>query len=232
MRKINPIKKLLLISSIFVFFAASVSYSQIPLLVKGKTLDEFTGEPVSCTIEFRTNKGKKIKIETQKDGFYQQVLTSGDVYEVYLYNWNVLRKSESYTVPDLDQYQEIHKDFKVVKLEKGNKVYALDFFENSSSSLNGESEKVLKELNTTMRFNRNVKFDFHINTHDTYSKSSSKIKSLTEKRLDALAAKIDEYPMLKERVNLIADNSKPDGKPDNSLPDVIITVSEIENKLK
>lgn len=220
------------LSVILLFFAVSLSYTQIPLVVKGKVTDEYTNKPVECTVEFRSEDGKKIRVNTQTDGLYQQVLTSGETYEVYLYNWDVLRKSENYSVPKLDDYQEVHKDFTVKKLEKGNKVFELNFFDNSSSSLNGESESFLKELNTIMRFNRSVNFDFHINAHDTHSKSSSKIKSLVSQRKDALSSKISSYSMMKGRVNIIADESKPSDKPNNSYPDVVVTVKDIENKLK
>jgi ribosomal protein L21E len=232
MSKKSQFINLLSISVILVFALVSFANAQIPLLVKGKIVDEFTGKPVICTIEFRTDNGKKIKITTQEDGLYQQVLTSGSTYEVYLYNWDVLRKSENYTVPDLDDFQEVNKDFKVKKLEKGNKVFDLNFFDNTSSILNGSSEEFLKELNTIMRFNRHVQFAFHINAHDSYSKSNSKIKSLVEKRKATLSEKLSKYPMIKERVSIIIDESKPSGKPDNSYPDVIVTVSQIENKLK
>jgi hypothetical protein len=229
--EVKAIKKLS-ITAILLFFTFSVSYTQIPLLIKGKVTDEFSGKPVECTVEFRSEDGKKIRINTQTDGLYQQILNSGETYEVYLYNWDVIRKNEFYTVPDLEDYQEVHKDFSVKKLEKGNKVYDLNFFDNNSSSLNGTSESFLKELNTIMRFNRHVEFDIHINAHDTHSKSTKLIKSLVSQRIDALSSKLSTFSMIKGRVNVVADESKPSGKPRDSYPDVVITVREIENKLK
>jgi hypothetical protein len=230
-KKANIIKKISIVA-VFLSFVVSVSYSQIPLLVKGKVTDEFSGKPVECTVEFRSENGKKIRVNTQTDGLYQQVLNSGETYEVYLYNWDVIRKNENYTVPDLEEYQEVSKDFFVKKLAKGNKVYDLNFFDNNSSSLNGTSESFLKELNTIMRFNRHVEFDIHINAHDTHSKSSNQIKSLVSKRKEALSSKLASFSMIKGRVNVVADESKPSGKPSDSYPDVVITVREIENKLK
>lgn len=213
----------------FLLFASHISYGEIPLVVKGKVFDEFSGEPVLCTIEFRTNNGKKIKVNTLEDGSYQQVLTSGMTYDVYIYDWNILRTNLSYSVPHKEDYQEIEKDFYVKKFEKGNIIYKEDFFERSSSSLTAEAEDFLKELNTTMRFNRSVKFDVYVNAHDTYSRSSRKIKSLVEKRVSSLKTKIDDFPMLRNRLNLVPDESKPDGKASTTNPDAILKVHEIKN---
>lgn len=229
MRRFNG-KVFFSVAVFFIFlFASHISYGEIPLVVKGKVLDEFSGEPLLCTIEFRTNNGKKIKVNTLEDGSYQQVLTSGMTYDVYIYDWNILRTNLSYSVPYKEDYQEIEKDFYVKKLEKGNTIYKEDFFERSSSSLTAEAEKFLKELNTTMRFNRSVKFDLYVNAHDTYSRSSRKIRSLVEKRISTLKEKIDSFPMFRDRLILVPDESKPDGKASTTNPDAIIKVHDIEN---
>lgn len=222
----------LLVVLFVLFLTTNYVYSQIPLVVKGKVTDEFSGKPVSCTIEFRTHDGKKIKVNSMTDGSYQQVLSSGQTVDVYLYNWDVLREKVSYTVPDKEEYQEIEKNFTAKKLEKGNLIYKEDFFGKSSSSLNSGTDQFLKDLNTIMRFNRSVSFDLYVNAHDTYSRSSGKIKSLVNKRISTLEDKFKDYPMFKDRINLIADDSKPNGKANSSNPDTFIKVHEIKDIFK
>ena len=229
MTKIVKLLTIIFVTGISFLLIANEASSVVPLVVKGKITDEFSGSPMSLTVEFRTNDGKKIKVKTQNDGLYQQVLNSGETVEVYFYNYNVLRIKQTYQVPDKDEYQEIEQNFTVKKLVKGNSIYKLDFFSKSKSSINGTADSFLKDLNITMRFNRHVKFDFYVDAHDTYSSSSKKIKSLVAKRMESLTDQLKKYPLFRGRINVIADNSKPKGKANSNNPDIVVKVNDIKN---
>ncbi|MCX7879292.1 MAG: hypothetical protein N2517_01365 [Ignavibacteria bacterium] len=144
----------------------------VQVILQGKVTDEYTGNPVPVTIEFRTSSGKKFKIKSNPlTGFYQQVFNSGETIEVILYEWDVIRKTEKFSIPDTNKYAEFERNFTVRHLKEGLQAFKYDGFEKNSANLNSEIESKILELEEVLKFNRNVKFSILVNAHDTYYKT-------------------------------------------------------------
>lgn len=160
---------LVLISNIDVFAQANGGKT-VQVLVKGKVTDEFTGKPVEVTLELRDRADKRFKINSNSiTGMYEQVLTAGEVYTVVFTHYDVIRKTEEFKVKESDTYIEDRIDFTVKQLQTGLELYQVDAFQQNSSVPNAEFAKTIQELAEIMKFNRSVKFEFVVNSHDSYS---------------------------------------------------------------
>lgn len=150
-------------------FAQFLNHSSVQVLLYGVVRDEITKKPVGLTIEFKTGGGKWFKIKSDSiTGKYQQVFTSGEQIEATLYDWDVIRRSFNFKLPDTSKYAEIEQNFEVIHLELGKVVTKWDAFPAGNSILTDEAKKLLQELEKWLKFNRNVKFNIKVTAHDTY----------------------------------------------------------------
>lgn len=150
-------------------FAQFLNHSSIQILLYGVVTDEITKKPVGLTIEFKTSSGKWFKIKSDSvSGKYQQVFMSGEEIEATLYDWDVIRRIFKFKLPDTSKYAEVEQNFEVIHLEPGKIVTKWDAFPAGSSILTDEAKKLFQELNTWLKFNRNVKFNIKATAHDTY----------------------------------------------------------------
>lgn len=162
---------LILIMSVNLF-AQKGNGKDVQILLKGNVSDEFTGQPVSATMEFReSNNGKRFKIQSNSaDGYYQQVLNAGTQYDLVFTNNDIVRKIVPVKVDNSEKYTEQIQDFKVKKLTVGLKYFKLNAFEPGSAELKADALAEIESLKEVMQFNRAVSFEFVVNAHDTYKK--------------------------------------------------------------
>ncbi|MCX7909645.1 MAG: hypothetical protein N2560_09040 [Ignavibacteria bacterium] len=184
-------KKLVIISVIILIvpcllYPQFLNNSTVQLILKGKVLDEYTGNPVGAIIEFRTSTGKKFKIKSDSvSGEYSQVFQSGENIEVIIYDWDVIRQKFNVQLPDTNKYAEIEQNFTVKHLKEGLVAFKFDCFEKGNSSLLNDCEEKLGGLDDVLRFNRNVKFEIQVTAYDTYIKTrkvQTVQKVVTEKK--------------------------------------------------
>lgn len=199
--------------------------SNVQLILKGKVIDEYTGNPVGAVIEFRTNTGKKFKIKSDSvSGNYQQVFQSGENVEVIIYDWDVVRTKFTVQLPDTNKYAEIEQNFAVKHLREGLIAYKYNCFERGNANLTPSCKDNLLGLDEVLRFNRNVKFEIQVTAFDTYVKTKrfEKVqKVVTDKKKKKTIVeeieKIEEPPAdkIKELV-------------DKRLPEIERIVAEIQ----
>lgn len=152
--------------------AQFLNNSSVQLILKGKVTDEYSGNPVGATIEFRTNTGKKFKIKSDSlSGEYQQVFQSGERVEVYIYGWDIIRQKFEVNLPDTNKYAEIEQNFVVKQLREGLLVFKFDCFDFESNEYSQSCKDKLLSLDEVLRFNRNVKFEIQVTAFDTYIKT-------------------------------------------------------------
>ncbi len=169
-------KKLLSILVLFLvphfLFPQFINNGSVQVILKGKVLDYYTNRPVGVTLEFKTSLGKKFKIRSDSVyGTYQQVFQAGEEVEAILHEWNVLRETFTFRLPDTTTFAEIEKDFVVRRMETGLEAFKEDCFPTGSSELSPEGEKFLRSFDEILKFNRNVKFTIYVTSFDTYQKS-------------------------------------------------------------
>jgi len=164
--------------NIFVFLCALIltfnyAYSfnkNVTILVKGKVVDQFTGEPVETTVEFKTSKGKKFRIKTNSlDGTFEQIFNAGDNIEIKFYFWNVARTYYKIHIKDTIAYSEQYENFTVKKLEVGKSLFKFNLFKPRSSEFVSNYKQLLDSVEHLLRFARNIKVEFRVNAHDSYA---------------------------------------------------------------
>lgn len=173
-------KKIIILSTLFVLsyslgFAQFLGNHSVQILLKGTVFDEYTNNPVGLIIEFKTNKGKWFKIKSDSiTGKYQQVFQSGEEIEATLYDWDVVRTSFRFTLPDTSKYIEFEKDFKVKHLTYGLNAFEWDCFPTGESGITSKGVELIKSLDEVLKFNRNVKFTIYVTAFDSFYKTQTK----------------------------------------------------------
>ncbi|MGA2296616.1 MAG: hypothetical protein ABSG15_03610 [FCB group bacterium] len=176
----------------------------IQVNVKGKVTDEITGKPVEVTLEIKNPKGEKFRIKTNSiDGTYQQILNSGEKYEITFLNFDILKKTEILQVVDSKIYGEQLVNFTVKKFTKGLPVFSFNAFEDGKASLNDSFREFVKTFEQILIFNRAPKFEIVVSSHDTYSESpkveapiKKKTKSSAKKQTKGLKTNPNPEPAL------------------------------------
>lgn len=152
-------------------FAQFLNHSSVQVLLTGVVTDEITKKPVGLTIEFKTKSGKWFKIKSDSvTGKYQQVFIAGEEIQATLYDWDVVRKTFSFKLPDTSKYAEFERNFEVIHLEQGKIIMKSDAFAIGSSNQNEQVKEFLLQLDEILKFNRNVKFNIKVTAFDTYFK--------------------------------------------------------------
>ncbi|MGB9912138.1 MAG: hypothetical protein ACPLRO_02100 [Candidatus Kapaibacteriota bacterium] len=195
--------------------AQFLNNTSIQLILKGKVVDEYTGDPVGAIIEFRTDKGKKFKIKSDSiSGEYSQVFNSGEKIEVIIYDWDLVRGKFNIELPDTNKFAEIEQNFKVKRLKPGLVAYRFDCFERGSANLLPDCKEKLLSLDEVLRFNRNVKFEIQVTAFDTYIKikqAKTIQKVVTEKKkkktITETVTSIEEPPS--DKIKELVDSRTP-----------------------
>ncbi len=254
-------RRILIFSCLSVFLVSSFAFSQngknIQILVKGKVTDEFTGNGVVVTMEFREPDGKKFRISTNSiDGSYQQIVDAGKKFDIVFTNFDIIRKTEPLQIENTTKYIEQIADFKVKRLVPGLKLLTYSAFDANSSAFKEEIQKSLEQLKEIMQFNRSVKFEFNINSHDTYKRiknvqeikpdkkkakkgaktesiitysepDASRIKSIVDSRVAEANKMLSSWTRFNDRITVSGDYSV--GETDSENSNFIVIVKEIKN---
>ncbi len=209
----------------------NVAYSfktNVTVLVKGKVVDELTGEPVETTVEFVPKNGRKFKIKTNSiSGEFEQIFKAGEEVEVKFYYWNVARSQTVFKVKDTIAFTEQDLHFKVKKLEPGKVLFRFNLFQPGSDNFSADYKTMLDSVEYLMRFSRNIKVEFKVNAHDTYAetktytvgkkKKSKKstvrkpdmnsVNALVNKRLEKIQSIVNGWKRYKRKIKVVPDNS-------------------------
>ncbi|MCX7736364.1 MAG: hypothetical protein N2319_06590 [Candidatus Kapabacteria bacterium] len=172
------INKLIIAIFLYFLFVFEAQPAQtVQVFMKGKVIDEITGNPVSVNIEFRTPNGKKIKIQSNSiNGAYEQIFNAGDSVEVVLTNWDIARKTETIYIDNYQKYTEIERNFYVTKFTTGGTIAAMNAFNQNDAEVLPVFGTKLEEINKMLLFNRNVKFEILISAKDTYKVEHKTVK--------------------------------------------------------
>lgn len=205
---------------VFVSSAFATASGGIPILIKGKVVDKYSGAPTALEMVFVGEDGSKIKCNPNiLDGHYEQVLTSGQTYTVYFVHFDVAREVYSINIPDYDSYQEQYHDWQVKKLAVGNVIYNDNVFLMGTAELSPEGIIIIKQLSNIIKFNRGVQFDLIVST----SKSEAKNKKLIQDRVKAIN-RLPELSKYMSKIN-VTDS-------ENSDYNFTLKVTEIVDPLK
>ncbi len=145
----------------------------VPILIKGKVLDEFSNTPTEVTMVIKGKDDKKIKIQPNiLTGEYQQVLNSGDVYEVTFLNYDVVKETKTINIEYSEDYKEVEIDFNIKKMTNNRTIYQVNCFNTGTTQISNECSKLFKDFIDVYRFNRGAKFKLVLNSSKAKNKKA------------------------------------------------------------
>ena len=217
--------KTLIVCIIAALFSINIASAGIPMLVKAKITDKQSGTPMEVDILIKDSKGKKMKLKTTTTGEFQQVLTSGEEYEITFNSKDILRQTETFRTEDTDKYVEQKLDFKVNKIRVGAEIFDFDIFSPESATLNASSLAYMNKVKLMLRFNRSVKLVIKVNADDSYNKKGKKYaakkQELVQQRVKALSDVIAKWGRLGDKISISTGTSG------SSANDTKIEISEV-----
>jgi len=209
---------------------------------KATVLDANTGKPVETSILIEDDNGTKINAKSNSlTGEFATILKSNKTYKFTFSNFDVHKQTQTAATIFSDNYEEQHHTFHIIKLNPGLKLFEIDGFDSKSNSLNSEAKDLLKQIESIIKTNRGVTFDFVISansgTDDKHQakssdkKSKSKTKSgntnsVVDSRIKNINSFIENINWFKGKVNIVADYSY---STDNSFT---VIVKDIKNPFK
>ena len=206
----------------FVIFPA---YSQtgVPIFVKGKVLDEFTNKPVNVEMMFTNKDGKKFRITPNiLTGIYEQVLNSGEDYDVTFINYDIVRETHKLHLEYSDKYLELEQNYFVKRMTNGLELFSENAFLTNSAELDAEGKDLLDKIVKAMRFSRGVKLQIKVSAKDADKSKNS--KELIEKRIKSIS-EYDGLADMKSRISISASDVNTD-------KNLTVIVTEISDPLK
>lgn len=156
-------KKIILI----IVLVCSLSYTlaqtkNVQVFVRGKITEQFDHTPMGVEVRFEDPSGKFFKINSNSlTGKFEQVLSSDTKYKVRLFSQQIFPTEYELTTPSVTQYTEIEQNYTVIRLEPGKSVLAYDVYPRNQIELSNMTTFV-DDINTKMRFNRNVKVKIEV----------------------------------------------------------------------
>ena len=206
----------------FVIFPVC-SQTGVPVIVKGSVLDEFTNKPVIVEMMFTNKDGKKFKIiPNSLTGHYEQVLNSGEDYDVTFINYDVVRETQQLHLEYSAKYLELEHNYSVKRMTNGLELFSANAFKNNSADLVVEGKELLDRIVKTMRFSRGAKLQIKISAKDADKSKNS--KELIENRIKSIFG-YDGLADVKSRISISASDVNTD-------KNLTVIVTEISDPLK
>lgn len=185
----------IIIANISVMTAAT----GVPVLLKGKVVDKITNKPCEVSLQFKDQSGKIFKIQPNiLDGSYQQVVNSGEEYEITFINYDIIREIEKVKIEYSEKYTEIEQNFSVKKMVKDSVIYSLNMFQANTSELTADGQVVLNTLEYSMKFTRGAELVLKINAYDAESGS----ETLINQRVEKIKNIVDNWAASKQRIEV------------------------------
>lgn len=131
--------------------------TKVVTLLQGTLTDEATGKPITADFEITDPAGAKTRGKSaSNNGSYQAVLEPGSTYTISFSSFDILRKTETISLPPSEKYSIVVKDYKIQKLRSGMELNALHAFKAGQSNLSTQATEYLNELKEMMRRNRSL----------------------------------------------------------------------------
>jgi len=180
---------------LYILLISGNVYSLSPVtLLQGRITDKATGQPVRASIKFYSLSGKQADSKSSTEGTYQQVLTPGETYFVVFKDYFPFDKSFKLSLPESSTYNELSRDFTVVKLSEGMELYKFNAFDANSSKLSEQAISKFKELKYFLEFNSKVNLKITLSSADSKQKNTSKksrsqsiFSDITKSRIESIS---------------------------------------------
>ncbi|HYF04190.1 MAG TPA: hypothetical protein VEC36_12475 [Patescibacteria group bacterium] len=146
----------------------TTALAQADILLTGTITDEATGKGISVKYEIIDPSGKKVLGKSNSvGGAYQAILKAGQEYTINISAFDIMRKSERFSVPGSAKYMEHPQSFTVKKLSTGTNLFTLQAFSASQSAVLPAVQSELTELREILKQNRLLKVVLTVGAAET-----------------------------------------------------------------
>lgn len=158
-------KKMFTLVLIAAAFAATSSFAQVgaTIALTGTVLDEITRQPVTVTLTFYDESGKKANDTRSNDkegGSYYAILKPGMKYRMEISHPNYFREDRIVETPKTNKYAEVSRDWVARPLREGVKLpLAVSPFEYKKPKFRFGAEDILDGLKSALVKNPGVRFE-------------------------------------------------------------------------
>lgn len=172
------------------------------VLLKGRTLNAKTKEPISADIFFEDLALRKEVGEAISDpntGSYRIALTNGKNYGIRAQAKGYLSVNENLELVSLTEYQELNKDLLLVPIEVGGTILLNNvFFVQGKALLKPESYPELDRLVQIMMENPAIRIELEGHTDNVGNKAA--LLKLSEERVQAVKNYLEGKGIKKDRI--------------------------------
>jgi hypothetical protein len=146
----------------------TAAHAQADILLTGTITEQTTGQGISAKYEIVDASGNKTRGKSNSNGgVYQAVLKAGQDYTINISGFDILKKSETFSIPASAKYMEHNHNFKVTKLITGTHLYTLNAFAPKQASVLPSVNAELNELREVLQQNRLLKVVLTISANDS-----------------------------------------------------------------
>lgn len=173
------------------------------VLLKGRTLNAKTKEPISADIFFEdliTRKEVGEAISDPKSGSYRIALAKGKNYGIRAEAKGYLSVNENLELASVTEYKEVDRDLLLVPIEVGGTILLNNvFFVQGRAILKPESFPELDRLVAIMNENPSIKIELGGHTDNVGNKAA--LVKLSEDRVVAVKAYLESKGIKKDRIS-------------------------------
>jgi len=199
--------------------------SKAVIVIKGKIIDENTGEPINAEIIIVDNKTNKIIFRTQansKNGEYSVSIPVGKNYGMVINKDGYMFHSENFDLVSENNYKEIEKNITIANIKVNKKVTLNNiFFEFASSTIQSYSFSELERIVDFMKKNPTLKIEISGHTDNVGNKEKNQL--LSEERAKVVSNYLISKGIKSSRLvtkglgfsEPIASNNTPEGRQEN-----------------
>lgn len=196
----------ILIYSFFINFLllTSLESQQVSILLQGNLIDYETRNPIEVELRIKDKNGNLITGNSNAiDGKYQVVLKSGNEYEINFIGYLSL-ENNIIKVPDFKKYEELTKNYELIKLKPGISIKKINIFEKNSAKLNNKTNELInfiKSLNESQK--SIITYDFILSADDSEFKvKNEKIKFEEKGKIKVKNVKLSENEQAEKLIDL------------------------------
>lgn len=196
----------ILIYSFFINFLSltNLESQQVSILLQGNLIDYETRNPIEVELRIKDKNGNIITGNSNAiDGKYQVVLKSGNEYEINFIGY-VSLQNNIIKVPDFNKYEELTKNFELIKLKPGISIKKINIFEKNSDKLNNQVNELInfiKSLNESQK--SIITYDFILSADDSEFKvKNEKIKFEEKGKIKVKNVKLSENEQAEKLIDL------------------------------
>lgn len=168
----------------------------------------------NAVVRLVSDAGDIIKIQTKKNGSYQQALRAKTRYVLLATCRGFLNSKQTVEVPDVEQNQQFVADFQLTSVSKPVKMNNI-FFKFGSAELTEESSAGLDDLVRLLQDNPNITIE--IGAHTDYVGAEETNRVLSQQRAQAVVSYLSLHGVEKERLTAKGYGENQPVVPDRSL---------------